>query len=565
MSTRTSRRSGVPQGTPVKSHTPLVATPTRQRPPSPLSPTRQSRVDEKFQMQNLNDRLASYIDEVRKRDIEIGNLQSERSTIEETHIEEVTTVKTLYNKELDQLRNAVDAISREKARLEIEADKNGREAKEAKITLAQNEKRLAAAERDLTGKNQRLLELESQLNALDGEVRLLRPENAKMSKQLEDAKRNLEDETLKRTDLQNQLQTKEESLKFENSMLEQQLNETRVKKQMEISEIDSRLTDAYEQKLQQSLNELRETYDKQLSENRDEFSRVYDDKLNKLQARLDDEKTNNAGMNQEVREFQTKISGLTSRNVELESANSSLQKRMADLLKEMEDKEANFRNEMARKDALLKAKEDQIDETLQDYKDLLELKITLDVEIEAYRKMLEGEESRLGMSLNESPQASNERGVKRRRTTVEEEDVNEIITEHNGLGTILIEAFNKNDKSISITNKKEEEVCIGGWSLINETEENTSTYKFHTSIILPPLSSCTIFSADCDKEHAPPTTLVMKKGGWVIGSQNKTVLTNKEGVEEAVRLSREERRQVGTYRRGIGSVRSQDEKSCAIM
>ena len=38
----------------------------------------------------------------------------------------------------------------------------------------------------------------------------------------------------------NQLQTKEESLKFENSMLEQQLNETRVKKQMEISEIDSR-------------------------------------------------------------------------------------------------------------------------------------------------------------------------------------------------------------------------------------------------------------------------------------------------------------------------------------
>ena len=184
----------------------------------------------------------------------IGNLQAERSTIEETHIEEVTTVKTLYNKELDQLRNAVDAISREKARLEIEADKNGREAKEAKVALMQNEKRLAAAERDLTSKNQRLLEVESKLNALDGEVRSLRPDNVKMAKQLEDAKRNLEDETLKRTDLQNQLQTKEESLKFENSMLEQQLNETRVKKSMEISEIDSRLSDAYEQKLQQSLN-----------------------------------------------------------------------------------------------------------------------------------------------------------------------------------------------------------------------------------------------------------------------------------------------------------------------
>ena len=37
-------------------------------------------------------------------------------------------------------------------------------------------------------------------------------------------------------------------------MLEQQLNETRVKKQMEISEIDGRLSEAYDAKLQQSLS-----------------------------------------------------------------------------------------------------------------------------------------------------------------------------------------------------------------------------------------------------------------------------------------------------------------------
>merc|ERR1712020_691239 len=112
--------------------------------------------------------------------------------------------------------------------------------------------------------------------------------------------------------------------------------------------------------------------------------------------------------------------------------------------------------------------------------------------------------------------------------------------------------INKGGKSISLTNKMKEEISIGGWSLMNETEGNISTYKFHTSISLPPLSSCTVFSADCNEEHSPPTTLVMKNGVWVFGVQNKTVLTNNDGAEEAVRLSREEKHQVG-------SIRSQDE------
>lgn len=78
-----------------------------------------------------------------------------------------------------------------------------------------------------------------------------------MTKKLEDAKRNLEDETLKRVDLQNQLQTNQENWNFQNQLLEQQLNESRIRKQIEISEIDGKLNKDYDDKLQRALADAR--------------------------------------------------------------------------------------------------------------------------------------------------------------------------------------------------------------------------------------------------------------------------------------------------------------------
>ena len=99
----------------------------------------------------------------------------------------------------------------------------------------------------------------------------------------------------------------------------------------------------------QRFQELRDTYEKQIAANRDEFTRVYDGKLKNLQSKLDETRQNSAGSVQEIRELETKVTGLTSRNLELESVNSTLQKRLADLIKQMEEESRNYRNDMAKK------------------------------------------------------------------------------------------------------------------------------------------------------------------------------------------------------------------------
>ncbi len=94
---------------------------------------------------------------------------------------------------------------------------------------------------------------------------------------------------------------------------------------------------------------MRETYEKQLSDNREEFGQVYDDKMRKLQEKLDQERIASSSNTQEIREMETRVSGLTSRNLELESSNAALQKRLSELVDQMELAAKNFRSDMARK------------------------------------------------------------------------------------------------------------------------------------------------------------------------------------------------------------------------
>merc|ERR1719412_683461 len=171
--------------------------------------------------------------------------------------------------------------------------------------------------------------------------------------------------------------------------------------------------------------------------------------------------------------------------------------------------------------------------------------------METYRKMLEVEETRLGMSPTSSPQfASSARGVKRRRSEDEEEEFTlQVITDHKSQGKIKIEDLPKDGKSITLVNISDADFSLDGCTLYNYSDATTS-YKFQSNTKIAPRSECTIWSCNAEKEHAPPSTLVMKKGGWAVGSQNKTVLVNKDGAEEATRTSREERRQTGSYRRG---------------
>lgn len=303
------------------------------------------------------------------------------------------------------------------------------------LRLDRKTKEAADSERNARAQESRANELAGKYNTVlserkkaQDELKELEKEVARLKKQLETLRKNLEEETLARVDLENTVQSLREELTFKDQVHQQELTETKSRRQVEISEIDGILSEQYEAKLQQTLQDLRDQYDGQLRANREEISDLYESRLRDLELQLNAERQRHA------------------------AEKSKLQDEIERLRKE-------------------------ISLQLQEYQDLMDIKITLDMEIAAYDKLLSSEEVRLNItpgsqttifqtSTTSSSSAGRSSalrrgtptraGAKRKRTVLEESDersVSDYSVTSSAKGDIEISEVDSEGKFVKLHNK----------------------------------------------------------------------------------------------------------------
>ncbi|XP_073339916.1 lamin-A-like [Pagrus major] len=539
---------------------------------TPISPNRITRLQEKEDLSNLNDRLAVYIDKVRFLEAENASLRL-RITESETEVSrELTGLKAAYETELADARQTLDSVAKERARLQLELGKLREDYKELK---ARNTKK----ESDLAGAQQRLKDLEALLNSKDaslttalGEKRNLEVENrdlkaqvAKLDTSLGDARKQLQDEMLRRVDGENRIQTLKEELEFQKNLQSEELREVKRRHESRMVEMDNGHQQEFESKLSEALAEMRSQHELQIKMYKDEIEKTYNSKLENARQSADRSSHLVGAAHEELQQTRIRLESTSTQLSQLQKQLAAREAKIRDLEDALSRERDTTRRRLGEKDREMAEMRQQMQQQLDEYQELLDVKLALDMEICAYRKLLEGEEQRLRLSPSPPPMkvtasrssasahsrsvnySSQNSPAKRRRPNDTDSEASSftggavartrITQQASASGRVTVDEVDLEGKYVRLSNKADEDQNLGNWQLKRQVGSGASIiFKFPVKFTLKAGQRVTIWASGAGGTHSPPSDLVWKtQPSWGTGDLFQTTLISASGEEMAMR------------------------------
>jgi len=368
---------------------------------SGVSNVKTARATEKKDMQDLNERFASYIEKVRFLEAQNRKLADELDKLKSKWGKETTAIKAMYQAELDEARRLLDDAEKEKARLEIRVSSMEEELEELRAKLLRAEDELQNSRDKINSLNQTMSDYEAEVSMLRKRVEMLENEKEKDKKEiarltdaLNRARIDLDNETLNHIDAENRRQTLEEELEFLKQVHEQELKELAA---LAYRDTTQENRDFWKNEMGNALREIQQCYDEKLEAMKGEMENYYSMKLQEFRTGATRQNMETAHSKEETKRLKSQLTDLRAKVADLESRNAMLERELELLRKEYEEKEREWEEENTElKNEVVKLRA-EMEAILKELQEIMDTKLGLELEIAAYRKLLEGEENRIGL------------------------------------------------------------------------------------------------------------------------------------------------------------------------
>lgn len=497
--------------------------------------------DKKNEMSKLNDRMDTYVKQVKMLENENSRLLNEINDRQAGWGEDTRRVREQLEPTLFEMRGRIDKVANAKTIADVRN-------KRAQFENIEYQRKCDETARNQNGDRNKIANLERELGQLN-ETRLIMNrslEEAKMDLQKQRLNRDqtwenlvqlldkLDDEVYRRVDVEYSNQTLREHIEFV-----KQVNEKEI---AEMNQLENILpfndqVEFYRDQLKRVISNIRSDYENLNLEQQREMEEWLKVKTDELEAKArEQEPMHELEMNIQFENLEQLRETYDQNNKELEDLKlnySSMTKRLYDLENHIENSRSNLNVTLEKQDMEIGHLNDEMKTLMDDYNHINCHKANLEYEMHVYKRLLDSQIERFD---SKQPEVVPVGKSEKNQTIISSNQVGgKVQNKKEKKGSVGICDASPDGKYVVIENSGSNNISVdlSGWTVRRKLDSSEElVYRIPQGVILNPNKQITIW-AGSHRDHKNSADLNADFESWGIGIKSNTRLINQNGEEKS--------------------------------